>query len=80
MEIWKIFNYTTELNREENFNALRAFDTLPEIELPLLDQRILDLQINEDLHILPGEIPDDRLDVIVSYFIQVILYKLFYTN
>lgn len=53
---------------EENFNAVRALDTLPEIELPLMKLKLVDHQMKEDLHILPGEVPDDALNILVSVF------------
>lgn len=39
---------------------------LPAIELPLLDENILNSQLGPDLHILPGEDLDDRMEIAVS--------------
>jgi len=50
----------------EDFDAVRALDTLPTIELPSLNQYLFhSAHLDEDLHILPGEKPDGRLQVIV---------------
>ncbi|XP_025153559.1 uncharacterized protein LOC105187819 isoform X2 [Harpegnathos saltator] len=66
-EIWKILDYTTEFDKPQNkFSVARALDTSTEIELPLVEQKFLDLQIDEDLHILPGEIPDGKLQVLMQ--------------
>jgi hypothetical protein len=51
----------------EDFDAVRALNTLPAMELePSLNQYLFhSAHLDEDLHILPGEKPDGRLQVIV---------------
>ncbi|XP_032674162.1 uncharacterized protein LOC116845502 [Odontomachus brunneus] len=66
VDIWKIFNYTSKLDSEPSFNAVRALDTLPEIELPLRELKLLDRQMKEDLHILPDEMPDNAMKVLMQ--------------
>lgn len=64
-DIWKIFNKDSDKPRDD-FPDVRALDdTTAVLDLP---KSSFDFQVVEDLHILPGEIPDKRLQTIVSMF------------
>lgn len=49
---------------EEELQAVRDLESAASIDLSLAVQKLHGLQINEDLHILPGEVPDGRLQMI----------------
>lgn len=68
-DIWKIFNKDSDKPRG-GFADVRALDdTTAVLDLPRRRPKSLfDFQVVEDLHLLPEEIPDKRLQIIVSMF------------
>jgi len=67
LEIWQELDFTMLSKKKgEDFDAVKALDTFPAMELPSLNQYLLhSAHLDEDLHILPGEKPESRLQVIV---------------
>jgi len=60
----KLDSTTSSKKKSDEFDKQNI--EVPEIELPRSSQNFLDAQLGPDLHILPGEDPDGRLQIIVS--------------
>lgn len=68
-DIWKIFNKDSDKPRDGLPDVRALDDTTTVLDLPKRRPKSsFDFQVVEDLHILPGEIPDKRLQTIVSMF------------
>lgn len=51
--------------KRDEFEAIEAIE-FPAIELPLSDENFLNAQLGTDLHILPGEDLNDKIEIAVS--------------
>jgi len=69
---------TTLLKKKDyEFDAIEDLE-FPAIELPLSSQIFLDTQLKTDLHILPGEDLNDKLQIAVSEVLSCGLTQAYY--